>query len=97
MYKYFKQMFLLLCCFVSLIASAQNLISPITINLPACNATRDGWWYHFMKKGTDAFAFILDPASTETFFDGATTKTFFGQGNTAHCKCENGLGWNLVR
>lgn len=74
-----------------------TLSADITINLPACNATRDGWFYHFMKKGTDAFAFVLDPASTETFFDGATTKTFFSQGITAHCKCENGLGWNLIR
>jgi hypothetical protein len=74
-----------------------TLTANITINLPACNATRDGWTYHFMKKGTDAFAFILDPAGAETFYDGAATKSFFGQGNTAHCQCENGLGWNLNR
>ena len=69
----------------------------ITINLPACNSTRDGWIYHFMKKGSDAFGFILDPAGSETFFDGALTKTYFTQGITAHCKCENGLGWNIIR
>lgn len=74
-----------------------TLSADITINLPACNSTRDGWIFHFMKKGTDAFAFVLDPASTETFFDGATTKTFFGQGISTHCKCENGLGWNIIR
>jgi hypothetical protein len=74
-----------------------TLTANITLNLPACNATRDGWTYHFMKKGTDAFAFVLDPAGAETFYDGAATKSFFGQGNTAHCQCENGLGWNLNR
>ena len=74
-----------------------TLSADITINLPACNSDRDGWFYHFMKKGADAFAFILDPNSTETFFDGASTKTYFGQGNSAHCKCENGLGWNIIR
>lgn len=74
-----------------------TLGADITINLPACNSTRDGWIYHFMKKGTDAFGFILDPATSETFFDGATTKTYFGQGITSHCKCENGLGWNIIR
>jgi hypothetical protein len=74
-----------------------TLTADITINLPACNATRDGWTYKFMKKGSDAFAFILDPATTETFYDGATTKSFYGQGNSIACKCENGLGWNLLR
>ena len=74
-----------------------TLSADITINLPACNATRDGWIYHFMKKGTDAFAFVLDPNAAETFYDGAATKTFFSQGITAHCKCENGLGWNVIR
>lgn len=74
-----------------------TLSADITLNLPACNSTRDGWTYRFMKKGTDAFAFILDPASTETFYDGATTKTFFGQGNSTTCQCENGLGWNILR
>lgn len=74
-----------------------TLTADITLNLPVCNATRDGWTYRFMKKGTDAFAFVLDPAAGETFYDGAATKTFFGQGNTATCQCENGLGWNLLR
>lgn len=74
-----------------------TLSADITLNLPACNSDRDGWIYHVMKKGSDAFAYILDPAGAETFFDGAPTKTYFGQGMTAHCKCENGLGWNILR
>lgn len=74
-----------------------TLTADITLNLPACNATRDGWTFRFVKKGTDAFAFILDPATTETFYDGATTKSYFGQGNTATCQCENGSYWNIIR
>ncbi len=75
-----------------------TLVADITVNLPACNATRDGWTFTVVKKGTDAFAFILDPATTETFFDSATTKTYYGQGNTAKCQCDSGAtAWNLVR
>jgi hypothetical protein len=66
-----------------------TLAANITINLPACNATSDGWEYRFLKAGSDAFAFILDPNSTETFFDNAPTKTVFGQGMTVTCKCKS--------
>jgi hypothetical protein len=68
-----------------------TLSANITINLPACNSTRSGWEYGFLKSGSDAFAFILDPNSTETFHDSATTKTIYSQGNRAKCKC-NGSG-----
>jgi hypothetical protein len=68
-----------------------TLSANITINLPACNSTRSGWEYEFLKAGSDAFAFILDPNSTETFHDSATTKTLYSQGNNATCKC-NGSG-----
>lgn len=75
-----------------------TLTGDITISLPACNTTRDGWRYQFMKRGTDAFAFILDPNSTETFFDGATTKAFYSQGNTIECMCNSGNNtWDLLR
>ena len=74
-----------------------TLTGDITLTLPACNSTRDGWTYRFMKKGTDAFAFILDPNSTETFFDGATTKSYYGQGNSVTCQCESGSYWNILR
>jgi len=74
-----------------------TLVADITLNLPACNSTRDGWTFRFVKKGTDAFAFILDPATTETFFDGATTKSYFSQGNSVTCQCENGSYWNILR
>lgn len=74
-----------------------TLTGNITLTLPACNSTRDGWTFRFMKKGTDAFAFILDPNSTETFFDGATTKSYYGQGNSVTCQCESGSYWNILR
>lgn len=66
-----------------------TLSADITITLPACNSTRDGWEYTFVKKGTDAFAFIVDPNSTETFMDGATTKSIYSQSSTFWCKCDN--------
>ena len=66
-----------------------TLVADITINLPACNATRDGWEYRFIKLGTDAFGVIIDPSTTETFFDNATTKTMYSQGNAASCKCRS--------
>lgn len=73
-----------------------TLTANITLNLPACNSTRDGWTYHFKKKNTgDSFAFILDPNSTETI-DGAATQTYYGDGITTHCQCINGEGWYTV-
>jgi len=75
-----------------------TLSANITINLPACNATRDGWEYEFLKTGSDAFAFILDPNSTETFFDSSTTKTVYSQGNGATCKCRSASSsWFYMR
>lgn len=72
-----------------------TLTANITLNLPACNATRDTWTYWFTKKGADAFAFILDPASTETI-DGFTTMTFYSQFTKTGCQCVNGEGWYTV-
>lgn len=74
-----------------------TLTADITLTLPACNATRDGWEWRFIKKGADAFAFVIDPNAAEVFMDGAATKTFFGQGNGVTCKCENGTGWAVGR
>jgi hypothetical protein len=67
-----------------------TLSAAITINLPACNATRNGWVYEFLKTGTDIYGVIIDPNGSETFTDSATTKTIYSQGNGAKCKCR----WN---
>jgi hypothetical protein len=67
-----------------------TLASAATFNLPACNATRNGWEYHFVKVGSDTNGATIDPNGSETFTDTATTKTMYSQGNTATCKCR----WN---
>ena len=67
-----------------------TLSSAATYNLPACNATRSGWEYRFMKVGTDTNGATIDPNGSEAFHDGATTKTLYSQGNGASCKCK----WN---
>lgn len=72
-----------------------TLAANITLNLPACNSTRDGWEFRFKKKGADAFAFILDPATSEVI-DGAATLTVYSDGSTVYCKCINGTGWETL-
>ncbi len=64
-----------------------TLTAGITINLPSCNSTRDGWTYTIYKSGTDTFAATIDPSAAETFVDGATTKVLYSQYNSAQCKC----------
>lgn len=67
-----------------------TLSGAITINLPACNATRNGWEYTFLKTGSDTNGATIDPNGSEAFTDSATTKTMYSQGNGAICKCK----WN---
>lgn len=67
-----------------------TLSGAATFNLPACNATRSGWEYRFLKTGTDTNGATIDPNGSEQFHDGATTKTIYSQGNDAICKCK----WN---
>lgn len=67
-----------------------TLSAAITVNLPACNATRSGWEFRVLKTGSDVYGVILDPNGTEAFHDAATTKTIYSQGNGAMCKCK----WN---
>lgn len=67
-----------------------TLAGAATFNLPACNATRNGWEYRFLKTGTDTNGATIDPNGLETFTDGASTKTLYSQGTSATCKCK----WN---
>lgn len=67
-----------------------TLSAGISLNLPACNATRNGWEYKVLKVGADTFGITLDPNGSEQFTDGATTKTLYSQGNSGTCKCK----WN---
>lgn len=64
-----------------------TLSGAATFNLPACNATRNGWEFHFLKVGADTNGATLDPNGSETFFDSASTKTLYSQGTKATCKC----------
>lgn len=64
-----------------------TLSADITVNLPACNATRNGWEYEINKSGTDTEGTTLDPNGSEQFTDGATTKTIYSQGVSAKCTC----------
>jgi hypothetical protein len=78
--------------------SIATLTADITLNLPACNTTRDGWQYTIVKDGSDNFAVILDPNSTETFTDGGSTKSIYSQGNSAKCKCRSSDSkWYFIR
>lgn len=65
-----------------------TLSGAATINLPACNATRSGWEYTFLKTGSDTNGLTLDPNGSEAFHDSATTKTLYSQGTSAICKCK---------
>lgn len=64
-----------------------TLTAAVTYNLPACNATRDGWTYRFTKTGNDTFGATIDPNGAEAFSDGATTKTLYSRFNGASCTC----------
>lgn len=63
-----------------------------TMALPACNATRDGWTWKFVRSGADSNTFTIDPNSTETI-NGNTTLTVIGQYRSVDCQCINGVGW----
>ena len=67
-----------------------TLTGAATFNLPACNATRNGWEYRFLKTGSDTNGATIDPNGSEAFHDAATTKTLYSQGMSALCKCK----WN---
>lgn len=67
-----------------------TLTAGVTVNLPACNATHNGWQYSVLKTGADTFGVTIDPNGSETFTDSQTTKTLYSQFNSATCKCK----WN---
>lgn len=63
-----------------------------TMALPACNSTRDGWTWKFVRSGADSNTFTIDPNSTETI-NGNLTLTVIGQYRSIDCQCINGVGW----
>lgn len=63
-----------------------TLTGAATINLPACNTTRDGWEYRVVRAtSADSFALTLDANSSETI-GGSLTKVLYA-GASATCKC----------
>ena len=69
-----------------------TLSANITLTLPTCNATRDGWEWKFVRTGADANAFVIDPNAAETI-NGNATLTVAGQFRSIDCQCINGTGW----
>lgn len=63
----------------------------ITIGLPSCSAANDGKRFKVIKNGTDNFSVTVDPSSTQTFYDGATVKIFFGK-IAIDCTCRYSAG-----
>ena len=64
-----------------------TLSASITLNLPACNATNDGVKIEVAKAGPDAYEIVIEPAGSEQFGDGSTSKSIFSQGTGISCTC----------
>lgn len=59
----------------------------ITLNLPACNAANDGVKIEVAKAGPDAYEIVIEPAGSEQFSDGNTSKSIFSQSTGISCTC----------
>lgn len=71
-----------------------TLTANITITLPSCTSTTEGWIWNIVKSGSDSFAFVIDPTGSETI-DGNTTLTVFGN-RSVECQCRNGVGYQRI-
>lgn len=69
-----------------------TLSAGITLNLPACNASNHGATFHIAKAGSDDYSVDIEPAGSETFIDGTTSKTIFSQGTGLICTCRYHIG-----
>lgn len=58
----------------------------ITIGLPTCNAANDEKTFEIKKNGSDSFGAVIDPAGSELFYDGASTKTIYSP-LSLNCTC----------
>ncbi len=63
-----------------------TIVANITIGLPTCNAANDQKTFEIKKNGADIFGAIIDPAGSETFYDGAATKTIYSP-ISLNCTC----------
>jgi len=64
-----------------------TLSASITLNLPACNAANDGVKIEIAKAGSDAYEVVIEPAGSEQFSDGSTSKSIFSQATGISCTC----------
>lgn len=64
-----------------------DLSASITLNLPACNAANDGIVVRIAKAGADTYGIVIEPAGSELFSDGATSKTIYSTGTGISCTC----------
>jgi hypothetical protein len=67
-----------------------TLTTGITLQMPACNAANNGIKIEIAKGGSDSYGVIIDPAGSETFFDGQTSKTLYSTATAISCTCR----WN---
>lgn len=64
-----------------------DISSSITLNLPACNSANDGVKIEIVKAGADTNAVLIEPAGSEEFVDGETSKTLYSRGIGLACTC----------
>jgi len=64
-----------------------TLSAGITLNLPACNATNDKVKIEINKAGTDTYEITIEPAGSEQFSDGQTSKSIFSHATGISCTC----------
>lgn len=64
-----------------------GLSTGITLNLPACNAANNGVKIVIAKSGSDDYGIVIEPAGSEEFSDGETSKTLYSQGTSISCTC----------
>jgi len=71
-----------------------TLSGAAVFGLPSCNTSLDGKRFKFVRNGTDtAHSVTIDPSSTEQFYDGTNTKTFFGKVSIdCTCRFSGGTG-----
>lgn len=63
------------------------LSASITLNLPACNAANNSVKIEVAKSGGDNYPIVIEPAGSEQFSDGQTSKTLYSQGTSISCTC----------
>lgn len=64
-----------------------TLSAGITLNLPACNSANNGVRIEINKAGTDTYEVIIEPAGSEQFSDGQTSKSIFSHATGISCTC----------